>query len=401
MIFLISYFSGIKGSSTSEWADDKYYSLQEIYGSDNIKFFTSIKSSFSKNNIIKIPSLSWIDFNDEIKNIKLNYYLITYKYFIYIFSKAYDYFFKFFIKGNSESRWSWFLTSSLVILIYFIKFKPKFVLTTGGAASAHLIGLFLKFFFNFNLIVELQDPLVGESIGRNINAQKYFLFIEKKIINNSDKIVFVSKNAYLQCLKRYPKNKNITYLYPGARKFKDINYSYFPSFNKLKFIHLGTLYGSRNMNLFLKAIDNLIIAKKINLEEIEVCNCGDIYIDELSEYKTKKYFNNISSINRKDALNKIKDYNCLLLIQHTDKRSKITIPFKLYDYLNFSIPIFGLINNNEIEEMLIDDYCADNYSIKSIENTILNLKLDIYNKKIINRKILFDTKMQLKKIFND
>lgn len=401
MIFLISYFSGIKGSSTSEWADDKYYSLQEIYGSDNIKFFTSIKSSLSKNNIIKIPSLSWTDFNDEIKNIKFNYHLIFYKYFIYIFSKAYDYCLKFFIKGKSESRWSWFLTSAPVIFIYFIKFKPKFILTTGGAASAHLVGLILKFFFNFNLIVELQDPLVGESIGRNTNAQKYFLFIEKKLIKNSDKIIFVSKNAYLQCLNRYPKNKNLTYLYPGARKFNDINYSFNYSSNKIKFIHLGTLYGSRNMNLFLKAIDNLINSKKLNIEEIEVCNYGDIYCDELSAYKTRKYFYNISSINRKDALDKVKDYNCLLLIQHTDKRSNITIPFKLYDYLNFNIPIFGLINNSEIEKILSDDYFADNCSIKSIENSILNLKFDIYNTQFTARKIFIDNKIQVKKIFDD
>lgn len=403
MIFLISYFSGIKGSSTSEWADDKYNGLCSIFGREKIRFFTSLKSNLNSKNIIKIPSISFSDFKDEIKNKKIIFPYILFGFIPITFGIIIDLFLKIFIKGVSESRWSWSITSCIFIFIYFLKYKPQYILTSGGAASAHLTACILRKIFKFDLYIELQDPLIGNSIGRNSNSEKYFIFLEKLILSSVNKLIFVSKNAHLECKSRNPKYKNkIFFIYPGASKLKDINYiikNY--KNNVIKLIHLGTLYNTRNLNNLFIAIDNLINKKSLNMNEIRVHNQGDIYCKELNLYKTKKYFTHSSSLFKNDALQKIKDHNALLLIQHTDERSKITIPYKIYDYLHFNLPIFGLINNNEINSLLDNgiNFCTDNNSIEDIEKKIIDLKNYISNnpKKFNNTKI--DLVDQIKKIF--
>ena len=47
-------------------------------------------------------------------------------------------------------------------------------------------------------------------------------------------------------------------------------------------------------------------------------------------------------ISRELAHQKAMDSDILLLVQHTDDRSALTIPFKVYDYLNTENLILGL-----------------------------------------------------------
>ena len=41
-----------------------------------------------------------------------------------------------------------------------------------------------------------------------------------------------------------------------------------------------------------------------------------------------------------------------MLVQHTDERSRETIPYKTYDYLNLGLPVFGLLNNDELSALI-------------------------------------------------
>ena len=77
----------------------------------------------------------------------------------------------------------------------------------------------------------------------------------------------------------------------------------------------------------------------------------------------------------------------MLLVQHTDDRSALTIPFKVYDYLNTENLILGLTyKNQEIDQILSKFghlYCpADSVSdIKKILNKIFN-NYEVLKKKI-------------------
>ena len=57
-------------------------------------------------------------------------------------------------------------------------------------------------------------------------------------------------------------------------------------------------------------------------------------------------------LTRDDALQKALEADILLIVQHADRRSITTMPFKTYDYLNTGKLVLGLVyRNNEIEEL--------------------------------------------------
>ncbi len=402
---MISYASGIKGSSTAIWADDKIQSLKQL----KYKFIllTNISSSCSDKIInYKTSSISKKDFKRE-KNICLinnNISLGIINSFIpYTLGVIFDKFLEFFTKGHGESRWSWTFTSFIYGFFICFKHKVDTIYTTGGAGSAHLTGIFLKIIFKKKkLIVEFQDPLIGEDIGRNINTSKYFSFFEKLIVKFADKVIYVTENSAKASYKRY-KNNNIKFVYPGSKKFqfKETNIS--KKCKKLKLIHLGTLYSNRNLNNLIIAIENLIEKKIINNNDIQITNIGDIHCKERDYYLSKSFITQLPIMERKEALKNLTNCDLCLLIQHIDNRSKLTIPYKFYDYLNSNKLIFGITANNELNNLLESGghYFSDSRDVKSIEETI-SVLLEKKKKNLLGKPLDLDINIneQTKKIFD-
>lgn len=373
---MISYASGIKGSSTAIWADDKIESLKELNYSlilltnissrspNDIKTYKT--SSISKKDFIREKNICYTDYNLKLSLLKS---IIPLSLGIVL-----DFFLEFFSKGHGESRWSWSISSFFVGLKICFTNKIDTIYTTGGAGSAHLVGILLKLFFkNKKLIVELQDPLIGDDIGRNSNTSKYFSFFEKLIVKHSNKVIYVTRNAAKEAFKRH-NSENIKYVYPGSRNFNLNTEFQTLDRDKLKIIHLGTLYSNRNFNNLIKAIENLI-KKKIISDNIEILNIGDIHCSEKQYYLSKSYIKQLPILNRIKALDNLNNCDICLLIQHTDKRSHLTIPYKLYDYLNTKKLIFGLTSNVELNELLDrgGHFFADSRDVQSIEIVLTDM----------------------------
>ena len=65
----------------------------------------------------------------------------------------------------------------------------------------------------------------------------------------------------------------------------------------------------------------------------------------------------------------------LLLIQHTDNRSCLTIPFKIYDYLNTGNLILGLTYKNLEIDSILNDHGHLSCSADSVEKVSYKIKL--------------------------
>ena len=63
-------------------------------------------------------------------------------------------------------------------------------------------------------------------------------------------------------------------------------------------------------------------------------------------------FQSLDALDRVDALRRARQASCLMLVQHADERSRETIPYKTYDYLNLGLPVFGLLNNDELQALI-------------------------------------------------
>ena len=119
----------------------------------------------------------------------------------------------------------------------------------------------------------------------------------------------------------------------------------------------------------------------------------------------KFYISWNKSIDRSMALKICSQADVLLLIQHTDDRSRLTFPYKTYEYLNFNKIIFGLLNNNELRDFLEKKghICANINDVRDISaklNYIINNKEKIIkNIKIKKNLFLLNPVKQTNKIF--
>lgn len=186
-------------------------------------------------------------------------------------------------------------------------------------------------------------------------------------MNNADKVVFVTKHAAEYAKSKYENVKaQIVAIYPGS-KFYGNSQNNIKDLKKLRMIHLGTLYSTRNFNTLIQAIDALIKENKINENQIEILNLGEIK----EHHSSRKYIKQ----EREEAIQIASGFDISLLIQHADSRSEGTIPYKTYDYINISNPILALTNSDELSSLLKDNghIAVDVNDVELIKQTILYL----------------------------
>jgi len=366
------------------------------------------KSKNSKNlKIIKIPSISINDFYFEIKEnkrLKNNTSFLSYVLFFLLFPLGLilDLLQLILLKRNGEGRWSWSL-SSLIVIPNLINKKFNFIFSTGGPACSHILAILLSKIIKTKCVCELQDPLVGRDIGRE-SSSKFLKLVEVLLVKYCYKLIFVTKTAGKEAIKRYKKD-NIKSIYPGAKKIISNQLTFYKGkqLGPIKIVHVGTLYTNRNLNNLIKAVDQLLAERKIKLNTFEITNIGEIYGDIKQKHLSKYYIKKLPITNRTEALKQSLNYDYCMLVQHTDDRSKTTIPFKFYDYLNLNKSVIGIINNGELTTIFKKNgfMFADANSIDKIKKMLINIK-NFPSKKTLNlNKLKLDHITQTNKIFDE
>lgn len=362
-IIVVSYDSGDIGGVTSEWLNDKLDVLNE-WGS-NVTLITNLSSGLKSRRdlrIIRVPSLSWGDFNNELRKFSLTHenrhvppHLFVHKVISATLGRLFDYLFLRLAGNRSDGKWSWIFTAGPMILCLSIFSRNLKVLSTGGPSSAHFAALFAKSVFGAKRYVEFQDPFIGSEMQMSKTAMSAMLALEKVVVASSKKTVFVTQKAADQARARNrTKSHKIQALYPGSIvKRPHTEQGGRTGQSEIIFTHLGTLYGTRNLDIMLEALDFLIIERYPNAEKVRIRNRGGFYLENAPEYVARPYFQFLDPLGRMDAITSILDSDYLLLVQHADSRSLETIPFKTYDYVNLQIPIFGIVNNPELETFLL------------------------------------------------
>lgn len=252
------------------------------------------------------------------------------------------------LKLWGSAHFGWIPTSLIAGLIMCLREKPRVIYSTGGPVAAHISAALISKLTKVPWIAELQDPLVCRNVGRNKFSVKGLAYCEKIIFGVAKKVVFCTRNAKESAERRHGRQKAVV-IYPGAATEK------IPSGNwgkgaKLKFIHTGSLYQTRNLDYFLKGL-KIAIAERPKLKNhVTVELYGAIHTNSVREEIDKfpyKVINYHGMVGRSDASNNALKSDILLLIQNTDYRSCETIPSKIYEYLFLGRLILGLIYKNE------------------------------------------------------
>ena len=397
-LLVMSYYSNMPGACQAEWVDDRIKSfINEGYEISLISSICSHNHNSNKVNHYRVQSILPFPFIYEYNEIikrkiefsdkrfkRLNNYL-----------KLSNFLNKFLTIFKGEGRWDWFISTLIWSIFNFKTIKGhKYIYTTGGPPSAHLLGVIYKYIFKSKLLTEFQDPLTGKDIGRNKFSKYGLKKAEKFLIKNADIIVYCTKNATENAKKIYSDfSKKIYNIYPGS-SLDQVLSVFNEEKTKINLTYLGSLYQSRNLDNLMQAIRNLKRQNKKIDEILEINIYGNIDDD----IKTRILNFELNIINyhglipRHEVIKVANGADVLLLIQNTDDRSKVTIPFKLYDYLALRKLTLGLTYKNEEIDFLLQSHghlSCDASNVKAIEESLINLinNFNYLNKNIISNEL--------------
>jgi len=360
VLIVVSYASGMPGFSPSEWVSDKLEVLK-VQKQPTI-LITSTASHLESTEIltvIKVPSLSHRDFIGE-RSIASNMDVegsLTRKalHFFYAatIGRLFDLIFRLVAGQNSDGRWSWSITSLPVIAYHCLRNSSSRIFATGGPSSAHFSSVLAGIFTRREVVLEFQDPFIGSEMQLVDRTAKAMRGIERFLIARSNKTIFVTNAAADSAKARNPRLvKKIYSIYPGAWRISEPKrHSSQPS-DKYTFMHLGSLYSTRNLDSFLEAVVRTMTSKIPIPKEILIHNMGQIALPQIDDYFATGVFSQTHVLPRHQALHLASESDCLLLVQHNDTRSLETIPYKFYDYLNLGLTIFGVVNSEELKELI-------------------------------------------------
>lgn len=359
-LLFISFFAGIRGNCPAEWADDKIRVL-EADGRETV-VLTGMGSHVTNRpgvSYVRVPSLSWNDYKEEVKELKAGGETVPlgmhlFLPFALVFGNIIDYVLRKVTKGISAGRWSWLITALPVALWLKLRYGVRDVFCTGGPTSAHVVGGALVRLSGGRLFCEFQDPLLGATMTRSSMTRRISAHIEAWLAGRSTRVVYVTQEAARLARKRNPEHaRQIVGVYPGAWQFvPPVAPGERGSSEVFEFLHLGTLYGSRNLDLFFDALDALHEEGFELARAVRVVNLGAVYCETAPRYLARPDFQSLNALDRVDALRRARQASCLILVQHADERSRETIPYKTYDYLNLGLPVFGLLNNDELRVLI-------------------------------------------------
>lgn len=379
-LLFISYFTGIRGNCPAEWADDKIRVLEST-GRKTV-VLTGLGSHVTDGALVqyvRVPSLSWGDYKEEIREMKsggesvpLQIHLLMP--FAFILGNIIDFIMRKVTKGVSGGRWPWLLTAFPVALWLNLRFGVRDVFCTGGPTSAHVVGGALVRLTGGRLFCEFQDPLLGATMTRSSMTRRISARIEDWLAKRSTRAVYVTQEAARLARERNPEHaQQIIGVYPGAWQFvPPVAPGERGKAEVFEFLHLGTLYGSRNLDLFFDALDALHEEGFELAQAVRVVNLGAVYCETAPSYLARPDFQSLDALDRVDALRRARQASCLMLVQHTDERSRETIPYKTYDYLNLGLPVFGLLNNDELQALIesCGGHAAQADDVEAIKRTL-------------------------------
>lgn len=253
-------------------------------------------------------------------------------------------------------RWvSWWFSAVPLGLEMMRRHKTQVIWTTYPIATAHLIGLTLKYLTKKAWVADFRDPMTQDDYPKGQLQRGIFRWIERKTIRHCDAAVFTTHSAREAYVRRYPqftpeKFHVIENGYDedgfGVPKFPPDHVAQ-PQDKKITLLHSGILYAEgRDPSAFFAAIAALRRRGLVDPEKFRVVlrAPGDVeYFNSLiSQQKIEDLVFVEPPVSYQEALSEMLAADGLLVFQGTPFNTQI--PAKIYEYFRARKPIFGLLD---------------------------------------------------------
>ena len=250
---------------------------------------------------------------------------------------------------------------------------------------------------NCKLIIDFRDGLMQESLKNwNFFQKKALLKFERKICVEADHIITVGESIS-NYFKRYC--QNVTTIYNSHELNSDSKKNVIKKDNVIKFIHFGSLSLSKKRNLS-NFIEALVILKNENNFNFIIDFVGNISIDEKKMFELYD-LNDIvrfqNAIPRNQRKLKFSNYDFGLLIGVEGQKTYISS--KLFDYIEFKLPILSVCKGNEVEKIIKSNKFGMTCDFNT--NSIINCfksSISTTERFYINYENKFSSKFQMRKL---
>lgn len=294
-------------------------------------------------------------------------------------------------------------------IFFQIKKKKISIICCHSLTTLPLCAFYKKLYPKTKLIYEPHEHET-ETINLGFLRKKISKIIEKRLIKCCNNIIFVTQAI----LKAYEKDyaikrdkclviSNATNLkYKGKEKNQYLKKHYGIKKNEILFIYIGIFSKAR------KILQLLEIFKKNAKKHVVFIGYGDL-VSEIRE--SSENFNNI---HMQDPIepNLITDYisaaDVGLSLLEDNLNHRLTMPNKIFQYLNSNIPV--IVNTNVECINIVKEFDCGwivNNEISKIKTLIENITLDDISKKclnvekVLNRYNWNNEKMKLTKFYTD
>jgi glycosyltransferase involved in cell wall biosynthesis len=277
--------------------------------------------------------------------------------------------------------------------------------TIASPFSTHLIPLYFVKRLNTLFVAQFYDPWVDNSY---INLRfKFFkklnLRLEKLVAEKADLVIHTNSIIVNKWEKRYGVNALIKNLVLPlcmennmVNKVKSISLS--KKNSEIIISHVGSIYGKRNLNTLIKALQFIFDTQKNILNDLTINLVGTIEASELKKLKVLKFkeiFNLKGNVSHEESLTFMSQASWLLLLEEEGEEG-LFFPSKLTDYLAVYKPIIGIIPKNCFSREILSENghrCFDHGEVENIANFIIGLSKR--NEMEINNKI---SKLEVKNV---
>ena len=221
------------------------------------------------------------------------------------------------------------------------------ILSFGNPMSDHLVGLALKRDTGLPWVAHFSDPWVDNPfLSYSRPAKVLNVRLEHEVIQNADRVVFVSAATRDLVMAKYPE--------PWGARVRVIPHYFDPDLYPqgvpqapaMVFRHLGTLYGPRTPVPLFRALDRLRSRSAGLLDDVRFEMVGPCYPPSLmdqwlapydlgscvSARPTVPYMESLRLMARSDAL----------LLMDAPADVNVFLPSKLVDYVGARRPILGI-----------------------------------------------------------
>ncbi len=279
-----------------------------------------------------------------------------------------------------------------------IQKKIKYIITSSPSQSTQLIGLKLKRYFHDSIfwIADFRDlwslsPAISESNNKTKNVN---MSLERNIIKNADKSIFISESAkklvldFFKICENKERYFTITNGY-DEDDFKNISFSQNnKNMKKLNINYIGSIFGPRMRCKYPEAIQtflNRLTEKNITAKNIIFNFIGNL--KQSYRIRLSKIKNNIDiypHLSHAEAISKMYEADILVVLLNKSLEGSIAFTGKIFEYLRTGKPILAICPKGEVTN-LIDKYSIGEAADPEDKDEIAS-KIAVMIKKIRSEK---------------